>query len=58
MEFSGIVEEDLDTIVIRISQRELEEIKHSTEYVMTDGHDGSVLVKLNEDAVALLEHFK
>lgn len=43
-----------DKILVEISIEELEEIKSMAEYVMSDGHDGSTLVKVYEDVKRLL----
>jgi len=43
---------------VEISLEELDEIVNSTEYVLTDGHDGAVLTKLYEDAKEIQSRYE
>lgn len=53
MKSQGMSEDRLKYIV-EIPIEELEEIKSMAEYVMSDGHDGSTLVKVYEDVKGII----
>lgn len=43
------------SFIVRIPKGELEEVKEMAEYIMSDGHDGTVLTKVYEDTKRILE---